>query len=390
MMSSNTSNSHPQSSRSTTSVNRGKSRSTRMSLGSCAVILVVAVLCVLQFQFQFQGIARVTVQNSGADSGPVLPVVAKHETVHVVYGLSGDDPGFMGEFEISLKSVLLNSPIHSNLTVHIMADEKAAFALPFIFNRSQISTWHTRNHVAVQVHNVQSKIPSWESRIVLMTKIPMHVMGAVHTVGAFFRLFVQDIVPSSVNHALYMDTDIVLMAPLDGLWKHVDRNSTFQWGESQCSGFLVLNVPKLDHIWHLVSNMDLHNASKELKQQKNDQLIFQAINRSHPEIVSMLPKEWDVERAKLWRGQLADHRPDGVGFLHFNGGGKSKDNAFLGGLITADKHRSGWGLANYYVRMPWPYAKFIVESSNGDSVGHQLLIRNIEGPTSVLEANNTP
>jgi hypothetical protein len=230
-----------------------------------------------------------------------------------------------------------------------------------------------------------------------MTKIPMHVMGAVHTVGTFFRLFVQDVVPSSVNHALYMDSDIVLMAPLDGLWKHVDRNSTFQWGESQCAGFIVLNVPKLDHLWHLVSNMDLHNASKELKQEKNDQLIFQAINRSHPEIVSMLPKEWDVELAKLWRGQLADHRPDGVGFLHFNGGSKSKDNAFLPDSITndkhrliADKHRSGWGLANYYVRMPWPYAKFIVESLNGDSVGHQLLIRNIEGPTSVLEANNTP
>jgi hypothetical protein len=39
--------------------------------------------------------------------------------------------------------------------------------------------------------------------------------------------------------------------------------------------------------------------------------------------------------------------------------------------------------------MPWPFAKFIVESSNGDSVGHQLLIRNVEGHSSDLEVNNT-
>jgi agmatine/peptidylarginine deiminase len=40
--------------------------------------------------------------------------------------------------------------------------------------------------------------------------------------------------------------------------------------------------------------------------------------------------------------------------------------------------------------MPWPFAKFIVESSNGGSVGHQLLIRNIEGHSTDLEVNNMP
>jgi hypothetical protein len=273
-----------------------------------------------------------------------------------------------------------------------MADEKAVGALPDVFNRSQISTWHTRNHVTVQVYNIQSKIPSWESHIELMTKTTMDVMSR-HTVGNFFGLFVQDVVHSSVNHALIMDTDVVVMAPLDGLWKHVDRNAMFQWGDSRCAGFIMLNVPKLDHLWHLVSKLDLHEASIEMRHQYGDQLIYLALNRSHPEIVSMLPKEWDVSLANgLWRGVLADHRPDGVGFTHFNGGGSKKENVFLEDkiFITPDKHRSGWGLANYYIRMPWPYAKFIVESSNGDSGGHQLLVRNIKGPSSDLEVDNTP
>jgi hypothetical protein len=155
---------------------------------------------------------------------------------------------------------------------------------------------------------------------------------------------------------------------------------------------MILNVPKLDHLWHLVSKLDLHKASIEMDQNKNDQLVFRALNQSHPEIVSMLPKEWDVPLADgLWSGVLADHRPDGVGHMHFNGGGSSKENVFLGdtAFITPDKHRSGWGLSNYYIRMSWPYAKFIVESSNGNTVGHQLLIRNIKGPTSDLEVHNT-
>jgi hypothetical protein len=136
--------------------------------------------------------------------------------------------------------------------------------------------------------------------------------------------------------------------------------------------------------------LDLHNISEEWHHGKNDQLIFRALNRSHPEIVSMLPKEWDVPLANgfLWKGVLEDRRPDGVGHMHFNGGGASKENVFLtpAKLFTAERHRSGWGLASYYIRMSWPYAKFIVESSNGESVGHQLLIRNMEQgrPSSIL------
>jgi hypothetical protein len=165
----------------------------------------------------------------------------------------------------------------------------------------------------------------------------------------------------------------------------------FQWGASQCSGFLILNVPMIDHLWHLASKLDLYNIADELHVPKNDQLIFKALNRSHPEIVSMLPKEWDVPLTEgLWKGVLKDHRPDGVGHIHLNGGGSDNKNAFLTSVFVTDKkHKSGWGLANYYIHMPWPYAKFIVESSKGDSVGHQLVIRNIRGASSDLNKVNS-
>jgi hypothetical protein len=183
-----------------------------------------------------------------------------------------------------------------------------------------------------------------------------------------------------------MDADVVVMAPLDGLWKHVDRNAIFQWGDRRRAGFIVLNVPKLDNLWHLVSKLDVHEAS-------GDQQLHRALNQSHPEIVSMLPKEWDVSLANgLWSGVLADHRPDGVGHVHFNGGKESKENVFLTNKkhVASDERRSGWGLANHCIQMPWPHAKFIVESANGDSAGHQLLVRSIRGPSSDLEANNAP
>ncbi len=61
-----------------------------------------------------------------------------HTTVNVVFGLSGNDSGFLAEFEVALKSKLLNAPLQSKLAIHIMADSSAYVALGLIFIRTGV------------------------------------------------------------------------------------------------------------------------------------------------------------------------------------------------------------------------------------------------------------
>lgn len=45
------------------------------------------------------------------------------------FGLSSNNPGFLFEFEVALKSVLLNAPLKRDLFVHILADQDSFQAL---------------------------------------------------------------------------------------------------------------------------------------------------------------------------------------------------------------------------------------------------------------------
>ena len=55
------------------------------------------------------------------------------QVVHVTFGLSGNHSGFLAEFEVALKSVLLNAPLELSLHIHILADEDAFASLKEIF-----------------------------------------------------------------------------------------------------------------------------------------------------------------------------------------------------------------------------------------------------------------
>ncbi|KAL7523663.1 hypothetical protein ACHAXR_000278, partial [Thalassiosira sp. AJA248-18] len=80
------------------------------------------------------------------DGGPKQTSYQRHNLspINVAFGLSGDHPGFLSEFEVALKSVLLNAPMERNLHVHILADRDAFVSLDGIFNRTQLPTWVTR------------------------------------------------------------------------------------------------------------------------------------------------------------------------------------------------------------------------------------------------------
>ena len=68
-------------------------------------------------------------------------------------------------------------------------------------------------------------------------------LHAVHTMGTYYRLFVERYVSkTSSKHILYMDTDVVIMANLESLWEIVERqqNVLFHWGKYMVAGFVVM------------------------------------------------------------------------------------------------------------------------------------------------------
>ena len=141
--------------------------------------------------------------------------------VHVLMGLSGSHVGFMSEVEIAVKSVLLNAPLDRDLQVHFMADGLARKAALEFLDRIAISTWKTRNQITFIVHNVEGSIDAWESRInmVFEQERKSNMNTYRHTVGAYFRLFAHEILGPDVQHVLYMDSDAIILANLDELWR---------------------------------------------------------------------------------------------------------------------------------------------------------------------------
>ena len=290
-------------------------------------------------------------------------------TIHVLYGLSGNTSEFLQEFQVSLKSVLLNSPMNYALTIHILADQNAFQALPIVLERTAIGTWQTRNPLQLRVYNIQSRIPHWEHFLETKTRYKAGYYTKHHTIGTFFRLFVHDVVdPAEVRHVIYLDTDVLIMAPFARLWNMADPSTIFAWGVLECAGFILLTVPRLELFWEIASSIDIVTFGKQVRAKPTDQLLLRAVNKTHPELVTTLPPEWDVPLAHgLWKGSLRNHRPNGIGSMHLNGAKKSNINVFVSSSVllseSPDKQET-WGLALYYARIPWPWVKFIVEHMN--------------------------
>ena len=305
----------------------------------------------------------------------------REDTVHVAYCLYSDEPGLIAEFEVSLKSVLLNAPRKSDLQIHIICDSQAHSRLQKYFESSNLTSWESNIQILIRLYKLEEnniqEIRQW------LKGISRFDMDHQHTIGSFFRLFVKDVLGSDISHVLYMDPDVVIMANLQGLWKHVDSNALFQWGENMCSGFLILNVQKMEEMHKIISSIDYPKLRKDSldpnikRAPMNDQLLFVGVNVTRPEVVQLLPMEWDISIANnIWRikNQIVEKRPN-IGMIHFNGGGISKEAFFdVHDFIQKEQFKGTFALATYYVRLPWPWAKYMVESQIGNDKSYTLKI----------------
>jgi len=265
---------------------------------------------------------------------------------------------------------------------------------------------------------VESYLPSWKQRILdTYQNFPPHLERIRHTMGSYFRLFSNQILlkqgeENDIQQVLYVDSDVVVMANLNPLWRHVqaerEHGYFFMWGEERCAGFNVIDISKLNTFWRKVQNYDLitlrpgsnfsHptnrtktylNAAKILHQKGlGDQILVRSMQITEPELLGSLPEPWDVSanNGPWWKrngtGLDTMDRPDGVGMLHFNGGGSSQDSVFGSHPFLQnrdfDDHpqdfQTSWGLAHYYNNLPWNWARYIAASQISEGDGYPVQV----------------
>ena len=288
--------------------------------------------------------------------------------IHVLFGLSGNHTGFLSEFEVALKSVLLNAPMDRNLYVHILADQDAYNSLNEIFDQTELLSWVTRNPVTIHVYDVTPEIPSLQRQIETTFRkagkkphFKHTTATSIHSIGTFFRLIAHHFIPPTIGNILYIDTDVVIMANLEKLWQEVETvpNALFHWGATMCSGFVVMNVARMEEIWSLAENTPMEKISKKQNNVFDDQLVFKAVNVTYPNKINVLSDSWDMSISDKWRLR---HRPydekyPNVGMLHLNGGGSSKE-AYFKDYWVFQTYNNTWGNAKTFVTMPWPWARY--------------------------------
>lgn len=308
-------------------------------------------------------------------------------TRHVLLGLSGNHSGFLGEFEVAFKSILLHAPSNDPLIIHIMADGEAYQALDDIIHKqANLTNWKTCVPTKIATYNVQSRQDEWkqriETRLGAAANLTKHTLYR-HTIGAYFRLFAGDVLPDSVDTVIYLDSDVVLLASLDDIWQRQlaeDTNKTkmYYWGEQRCSAFMVLRPHAMERVWEAYGKAPMKKIQSVLRSRPvvDDQFLLQVVHRTFPEVVGTLSPEWDVSASDgPWKGGkphlLLPHRPK-AGMLHFNGGRTSKEPYFKAhNYYLSDPV---WSLAKYYVDMPWTWAQFAVESHIREGQGYPLVV----------------
>ena len=315
-----------------------------------------------------------------------VKAVAAADSVNVLFGLSGNHEGFLAEFEVALKSVLLNAPMDRNLNIYIMADTTAYDSLEDIFNRTELRTWITRNPIHVYTYDVSSHVPAWKEQI-KRTIGERHVRSyASHTIGCFFRLFAHHVLPADTKRILYMDTDVVIVANLDGLWRIVEddgggddekkKDKVFYWGGIMCSGFVVLNVQRLNDIWTMAGQAPLQTISIR-DNHLSDQTLFVGVNETFPHEVGVLPPGWDLTISQRWKKiyRPYDIKFPNAGMLHFNGGSSSKESYWKKKSGPMNVHHDTWGTARHYVDYPWTWSRYKAHTYlRPNHVGYPLTI----------------
>lgn len=339
----------------------------------------------------------------------------KQRTLHVIQCLSGNATDFINEWEINLKSVLMNAPIDSNLHVHVIADDKAYEAVNERLGLSELPSSRWRNAVTITVNNVESKVQEWHSKLknilsggsvsgnAQTTKGPKPLWFDMKIgMGGYFRLFAYKVILKytdnqndlDLHSALYMDTDVVVMTNLNDFQRSMDKIHTdyrrnkneaetqqingsslkyplITWRDN--SGFMALDLLNFDRFWNGLESLSfLKNSTRKT----SDQSLITIYERTYSRDIATLPDEWFIHVGHGYRRapqKLFDHNRK-AGFLHFTGyvsnifsppgliqfcqrgKGCNQDDLEPGGDV--DKFERTWGRADHYAKLTWTWVRY--------------------------------
>ena len=218
-------------------------------------------------------------------------------------------------------------------------------------------------------------------------------------VGTLFRLYAHKFLPNTTGSVLYSDNDVVFLNNLNALVPLLDEfqasNRLIQAGIGWdvCAGFVFLNLPRLHEFFPIVKNLSNDSFPANFESYYNDQFVMLQVKKSHPDLVSDMPKEWYIHLAHGFRRNvhLLKEKRTNIAMLHFNGMRKEGERWWEGGVwyycdesesckhnATIQQHyRETWNLAEYYVHLPWDMTKFQGAAIAG-KYGHPLQLSEVE------------
>ena len=378
------------------------------------------------------------VQRSPWESSSVT--TASSETVHILYGLHGNSTGFLDQWEVNLKSVLLNAPLDYPLHIHIIANSDAEQAIQLRLAEAGLMTMVAnpndfennsttilmRQQNRMTIYNVESFHDEWTS--FLLQKFRGKDLDGAYPMGVYYRLLAYRVILPywrqrnyDIDSILYMDADVVVLSNLNDLWRNVESaatrgipegdpingvtdpiatNSTpiiYQWSATwPNSGFAVYYLKQMHRFWDLLDELPEIGHT-------NDQNLLTDVAKAFPQVAGTLPKEWDTHLGHGWRPapHTLLHKQKRVGMAHFTGKppqGQSYMDSAEGVLKYCIRSKScgnsetskaafmrTWGLVDYYIRIPWHYVHYFAESQLpiGEQ-GHPMTIEMVRPDPSLL------
>ena len=128
----------------------------------------------------------------------------QQETVHVMFALNGKNPFFFDEWEVALKSVLLNAPLDTPLHIHILANNMAHRTVKRRLDQNELIGSQSRNPVTITNYNVEARHEEFRQELEKAFRGNATLDTRV-SLGGYYRLFASRIIPPETGPVLYMD-----------------------------------------------------------------------------------------------------------------------------------------------------------------------------------------
>jgi hypothetical protein len=146
-------------------------KSKQMSYTPRYLIIAVAAMVILQgfslirycssivnpateMPLQLEGLVQAS-STASSSSSSAMKETATTPTLHILQGLQGNKTGFIDQWEVNLKSILLNAPLDANLHIHIPSNAAAKEAVLQHIQAAGLADSPWRNQVSITVYNVE-------------------------------------------------------------------------------------------------------------------------------------------------------------------------------------------------------------------------------------------